>query len=338
MRPAPPWRGGGIERKELSYYMQSSRRSVRTVSATLAGGLLLAASALVAAHTRAQGEAPVAMTLYRGESIASSNIRLASWGSGRAEESKENVLSGDTAIKVTTHGLYQGARLDFKNPIDLSAALSRPGTYLRFQARFNSQTGGLQNNFNPFSLETSQKAASPFDRIRFLLVMADGKQYELIRPADIPPSEDIDSYVPIAFPLAAVAKAAGKTLTGDSARLKSLAIFGDKYQQFQVGEISVLTDETEISIAPLDDQIAFTDDEMTFVGSAEGGAGTLRFCWDWDARDGIQEDSIGRAVTHVFKKPGKYTITLTVKDEDGLKKSHSVTLELDVAGSESPSP
>lgn len=285
---------------------------------------------------------PVSFTLYRGEGN-SGNIRLASWGSGIAEATADNVLLGDAAIKVTTHGLYQGGRIDFREPVDLSAALANPRTYLRLMTRFNSSSGsnvagGGGGSFpggsfpggGGFDSTGSLASQAPFERMRFLAIMADGKQIELVRPLDMKPTEDPDAYLPITFPIQLLKKA-GVATSGNGARLKSLVICGDKYQQFQIGEIQVVTDDTEISVSPLDDMDAFINNDIPFQGDAEGGSSTLRFSWDWDARDGIQEDATGRSVTKVFTKAGKIVVTLTVSDVDGLKKPQSVKLELDVA-------
>jgi hypothetical protein len=286
-----------------------------------------AALAVLAVSAAARQKDVVSFFLYRGENEAGSGMRLASWGSGKAEFSRDAVLNGDSSIRVTTHGLYQGARFDLKNPVDLSAAFQNKKTYLRLMVRFPGASGSA---FDFNSLQTNTVATSPFDRMRFLAIMGDGKQYELIRPVDMPPSEDVDAYVPLAFPLSALAKAAKQVPSGEGAKLKSLVIAGDKYAQFNVGEVSVITDDTEISPAPLDDQIAFINADLLFTGSAEGGASTLKFSWDWDDKDGIQEDATGRMANHTFKKAGKYTVTLTVSDIDGVKKSQSTRLELDV--------
>jgi hypothetical protein len=305
-------------------------RSVRLLCAAVLGGATVAALMFAGTPLLAQDGA-VALTLFRGESGTSSNLRLSSWGSGKAEETKDNILNGDVAIRVTTHGLYQGARLDFKNAVDLSAALKNPHTYLRLMVRFSGQDA-QQSSFDPSSLQSSQKAASPFERMRFLLIMGDGSQHEMIRPVDLPPSEDVDAYVALNFPMATVLKTfGGKIPTGEGAKLKSLVISGDQYQQFHIGEIRLLTDETEINVSPLDDMIAFPNSELSFSGAAEGGASTLKFSWDFDSSDGIQQDAVGRTVNYTFRKAGKYTVTLTVSDVDGLKKPQSVTLDLDVA-------
>lgn len=305
-----------------------SRRLVRFTAATAVVGGMAFAAALAQ-----EGGAPVAFTLFRGEE---SSVTLGSWGSGRAEASRGDngkVLLGEYSIKVTTHGTYQGGRIDFTKPVDLTAALANPHTYLRLRASFNSTQEVV--DLSGFG---QKKAAAPFERLRFVFVMADGSQYEVVRPLDIPPSEDPDSYIPITMPLAALKKSAKKILSGNGARLSSLVICGDKYETFHIGEIDILTDNTDISVADLDDQIVFADNESAFVGDAEGGASTLKFSWDWDANDGIQEDDTGRSVKHVFpvrifkgNEPiHKTVVTLTVSDVDGIKKPQSKTLTLEI--------
>lgn len=300
-------------------------------------GIVAAVRPTSAAQAEGAAARPVTMNVFRGEAGSGTNIQLGSWGSGTAEASKEAVLVGTNAIKVTTAGMYQGGRLDFETPLDLTDALRNPNTFLRFQVRFTGQNA-VANNFDPTSLQTSARAASPFRKMRYLVVMADGSRYELVRPVELPPSEDPDAWVPLAFPIAAIAKQipAGKTLTGDAAKVKQLAIFGDRYAQFLIGEINVITDETEINVAPLDDIVAFALQPTVFVGNAEGGASTLKYSWDFDASDGIQEDAAGRTVYNIFQRSGgagqkTYKVTLTVSDVDGIKKPQSTTIDLNVS-------
>ena len=172
--------------------------------------------------------------------------------------------------------------------------------------------------------------------MRYLLRMADGSQYELVRPVSVTPSDDPGGYVTLAFPLSALFKKADGTMapipSGDGARLHALAIFGDKPGAFNIGEIAIITDETPISVQPLDIPPVFTDDSVPFVASGDGGASTLRYTWDFDASDGIQADAEGRSVTHVYHKAGNYTVTLTVSDVDGIKKPVTETVSFDVTG------
>lgn len=315
------------------------RRSSWIAAAAFLGVAVAGWGSSLAVRAHQDGAPAVSFTLYRGEGN-SGNIRLSSWGSGSAVPTTDNVLLGDAAIKVTTHGMFQGGRIDFKEPVDLGAALANPRTYIRLMTRFNSSSGsnvtgsfpGAPGGFGGeggFSSTGSLANKAPFERMRFLAILSDGRQIELIRPLDMKPTDDPDAYMPVTFPLAALKKSAGGSLT--SGKLKSLVICGDKYQQFQIGEIQVITDDSEIDVAPLEQIDAFADNDIPFQGDAEGGASTLKFTWDWDAADGIQEDAVGRSVNKVFKKAGKVVITLTVSDVDGLKKPQSAKLELDIA-------
>ncbi len=311
------------------------------------GALLVTALGLAAAVTgtaaittaHAQGGAAsnrLSIGLFQGDLEQNANVTLGSWGSGRAERSKDNIYVGDSSIRLTTQGLYQGGRLDFKNPIDLSESFRNPNAYVRMRVRFTGNNA-TQNSYDAGSGETSRRAASPFTNMRFLLTMADGSTHELIRPVSIAPTDDPDAYVPISFPLSALTKknadgTRGAAPTGDAARVKQMAIFGDTYAVFNVGEIGVIVDETEISVQPLDLPPVFANDNISFVALAEGGATTLRYSWDFDASDGIQTDAEGRSIRHAFKKEGKYTVTLTVSDVDGLKKPAVTTTEVEVTG------
>ncbi|GAB4464611.1 MAG: hypothetical protein OHK0029_34730 [Armatimonadaceae bacterium] len=351
--------------------MTKNGQPLRFWSSALAGGALLGA-VLFAGFAHGQDDAIVSQGVFRGNL---ENIRLASWGSGNAEPAKEAVLTGNTGIKVTTHGLYQGGRLEFQNPLNLGPALANPNAYMRFQVRF---TGVQQQSGNSFGGGSggpggegfggggfpgaggpggfggppsfgggppgfgggfggsNQNTPVPFERMRFLLTMVDGSQVEMLREVDPPAPDNADGWVPISFPFAVVkAKLGGNVPQGDGARLKSISVFGDKFEQFYIGEINILTDETEISVGPLDDQIFFAQQQYVFQASAEGGASSLQYSWDFDASDGIQEDATGRVVVHSFPRSGQgdkeYTITLTVRDADGLKDPSKVTLTTNVS-------
>jgi len=313
------------------------RRHAALAAAILTGAVATAALLLPGAvAVRAQDSPkPVSIALFRGDLEQASNVRLGSWGSGRAEKTKDFVLVGDSSILLTTAGFYQGGRLDFANPVDLSGAFANPNTYVRLRLRFNG-AGSTQNQFDFNSFQTSSKAASPFERMRFLLTMADGTSYELLRPVEVLPTDDPGGYVNVSFPVLAIRKknadgTPAAAPSGEGARLQRLVIFGDKYAKFNIGEIDVITDETPIVPAPLDLPPSFAEDAITFTGSAEAGASTLRYSWDFDASDGIQNEAEGRSVTHVYKKEGTYKVTLTISDVDGIKKPVTETATLDVS-------
>ena len=297
----------------------------------MAGAVAFAAPALFAFAQAGT----VTIPIFVGDTA---NLTLGSWGSGKAERNTDDILLGNSSIKVTTQGLYQGARLDFKTPVDLTPAFNNPKTYMRFQFHFTG-AGATQQTFDPATGETRAASATPFEHMRFLLTMADGSRRELIRPVAVPPGDDPDSWVPVSFPVSALLKspvgqapaaaASAAPPTGDAARVVQIAVFGDRYQEFQIGEISVITDETEINIAPLDEPVAFINDAIAFTGQAEAGAATLRYSWDFDGDK--KEDRVGQSVQHTWRKPGTYAVTLTVSDQDNIKKPASVSVSVNVA-------
>jgi hypothetical protein len=120
----------------------------------------------------------------------------------------------------------------------------------------------------------------------------------------------------------------------ESYRLKELRIFGDSPDTFYVGEIRTLSDNDPISIDPLDEQVVAVGDRVEFTGHADAGVSALRYSWDFDASDGIQEDAVGPKGHFNYRKPspeGKpYVVTLTVTDLAGVKQPARLTTTVEV--------
>jgi hypothetical protein len=71
-------------------------------------------------------------------------------------------------------------------------------------------------------------------------------------------------------------------------------------------------------------------DEIEFIAHGMGGSSVLKYTWDFDSADGIQVDAEGQVIKRKFRKPGDYTITLTVTDAYGLKAPYSTTIKAKV--------
>jgi hypothetical protein len=116
--------------------------------------------------------------------------------------------------------------------------------------------------------------------------------------------------------------------------LRELRIFGDSPDSFFVGEIRTVTDTDPVSIEPLDEQVVAVGDQVTFAGTAEAGLSVLKYSWDFNSADGIQEDAVGRRATHVYKRESPenkpYIVTLTVTDMAGVKKPERITTTVEV--------
>jgi len=62
------------------------------------------------------------VAIYKGEPLNQAPLRATSWGSGEVKDATDTVFTGSDSIKLTTHGFYQGARLDLKSPVNLKSA------------------------------------------------------------------------------------------------------------------------------------------------------------------------------------------------------------------------
>lgn len=72
--------------------------------------------------------------------------------------------------------------------------------------------------------------------------------------------------------------------------------------------------------------------EFDGTASSDPDGERLTFAWDFDASDGIGEDALGPTPSHVYPRPGRYTVGLTVSSGDELEfrcvQSSTTTAEI----------
>src|SRR5690242_11214686 len=101
------------------------------ISSAAAGLLLIAAHPVLAQAKKPTGiKLPASLVIYRGDSLQTTGLSLGSWGSGTVERDTSKIFSGTESLKMTTHGMYQGASLMFTKPINLASFLSNKYSYL----------------------------------------------------------------------------------------------------------------------------------------------------------------------------------------------------------------
>ncbi len=61
-------------------------------------------------------------------------------------------------------------------------------------------------------------------------------------------------------------------------------------------------------------------------GSSDPDGSIVSYSWDFDAGDGIQENASGVTTSHAYSAAGIYTVTLTVKDNGNLTDTHTATV------------
>jgi hypothetical protein len=126
--------------------------------------------------------------------------------------------------------------------------------------------------------------------------------------------------------------------------IKNISFSGDVSTAFYLGDIRVINDRTPIRAeTTFRTALCSVNDVLTFSASGYGGSSILKYSWDFDNADGIQNDAEGATVKYKFrtasndlKNPstmrpnGEFTITLTVTDSFGLKDPYTTTIKVKV--------
>lgn len=164
--------------------------------------------------------------------------------------------------------------------------------------------------------------------VRVVITTTDGKRSEayapIIRTAAASTSDR--GWQAVGIPLKAIA---GFDRTNKV--VKSIAVAGDAPTTLFVGDVRVLSDETPINGDTNVKELNLAlGDEVVLYAYGYAGATPLEYSWDFDAKDGIQEDALGQSIRKRFRKPGKFTVTVTIRDKFGLKKPYSTTIDVTV--------
>lgn len=205
-----------------------------------------------------------------------------------------------------------------------------PGGFAGGQAGGPGGPGGF-----PGGMAGAQGTASQLQMVRYVITTTDGKKSEAYVPIATG-GTSTTGWRAVAIPLKAI-RGFDKT----NKQVKAISVSGDATTTFFVGDIRVVSDTTPIrgrllvqsqtrGWTEVTDLNLGLGDEISFGATGEGGASVLKYSWDFDAADGLQEDAIGSIAKRRFRKPGTFTITLTVVDEFGLKEPYRATLQVKV--------
>lgn len=291
--------------------------------------------------------------IYNGETKQGAGLTLNAWGSGMIEENTKTVFNGSASLRIVTQGMYQGASLGFANSFSLAPYAADQTAYLQFTMQVPALAGGGAGDGGAASggsrlgpgdpggfdgpLGTpgapggrprpgatgAAQANRALENMRILLVTTRGRGMEFLLPMAYATTEN--GWKVLSIP---VAKIPG--MKADDAEIKEIRLFGDAVAVIYVGRIGIVQDSTPISIQPLDDKTVPRNERYVYKASAAAGPTPLKFSWDWNAADGIQEESEGRQAVHAYHKSGDYVVTVTASDIYGIKAPKSVTFKVHV--------
>lgn len=288
-----------------------------------------------------------------------------SWGGGTIAETDETGYEGTSSIRVSSRNYFQGGIVSYGTPVDLKSAFEDKNNMLQFTLHVPATAttgggnvggggkggggkggggkggGGLSGDIGdggpsgarggagqstsgskqPATLTTTKS----LEMVRLVITTTDGLRSEAF--LDLKDKvADQRGWVKSGVPLQAIA-GLGRT----NKMVQSIALAGDTSGTFYIGEANILNDSTPVYGELNEGNMNLAlGDERVLIASGYGGSSPLKFEWDFDAADGIQVDATGQTVKRKFRKPGKYTITLTVSDVYGLKKAHTSTIEVEV--------
>ncbi|MCW3096973.1 MAG: hypothetical protein JWL77_2591 [Chthonomonadaceae bacterium] len=361
---------------------KQSFRFTRRSAPLLTGLGLLALGWTVATPVRAQVvmNGPV---LYSGDPSATSGVKLSSWGSGVITEDNKGVFgTGTMALRIVSHGLYQGASIQLAKAVDLGPYVDNKSAYLSFVvvppappapastanspyggpgrggsgpgigasgggSSFGAEGGG-QSGFpgaggyggrgengglNSKPLTVKYQTPHAMQNIRVVLVTSSGRRLEMLLPLDS--SVDDGPWKRVSIPISLI-----PGIKADDAQIKAVHLFGDSPGIMRVGNIGVIVDQTPITVDSLPNRDLARLATHEFRVVARGGITPLLITWDWDAADGIQDESQGKFVSHQFRKESGYdrdsnkildnVVTVTVRDLYGIKKPVSTKFSIHV--------
>ncbi|MGQ9525301.1 MAG: PKD domain-containing protein [Armatimonadota bacterium] len=316
-------------------------------------GVFLSAALMASAVLNAL--AAPEMTIYAGEDPANAGIVLGGWGSGGALVNSKQGIVGPNSIEVRTDGYYSGARIDFTKPVDVTDAFSQKFACLVLTLRIPG-LGGEGDTFTPTTYAPTGAPGMPYgprtgypgyptgpyspyggqpgttstttptiSYLRVVMVVNGSKLVAEDQPIDYTRADQgiLSVFIPL--------QAFQGPKPSNPALLERLLVFGDRSATFYLGEIRTAIDDEEITVDPLDEMEVNTGDRVEFSATAQGGESLLEYVWDFDASDGLQEEAYGPVVTHVFRKPGDYTITVTVRDVNRVKTPAQAQVTVKVA-------
>lgn len=266
--------------------------------------------------------------LYEGNPTDQASVKLGSWGSGVCEESTSNTFTGSRSLKITPKDLYTGGRIDFTSPFDLAPSLKASDGYLQFACQFwgTQETDALTLALGTTAtVDNGNVPGKQVKRIRIVLFFENGPAVECQSPISAYEVGD-DGWMIVSFPLSALK---GKTDLPQY-RLTRIVVTGDGTEPFYIGEIRTISDTSPLVADAGEDMEISKNYPIAYQGFCQSGASAVKYSWDFDKKNGVQEEAVGDLIYHRFSQAGAYEVTLTCTDIFGVKAPATKSIQVKV--------
>ena len=269
--------------------------------------------------------------IYAGDPVDPEVMRLGAWGGGWCEESNQNSYGGSRSIKVTPKDLYSGGRIDFLKPVDLNKSFGEDDAYLQLMTKF----WGVQAGYDALTVGLGAEGSTDMyggvyrsrqvRRVRLAFFFEGGQIIESqVDLAGFKLQED--GWMAVSIPVATLKS----KLNLSDYKLERLVISGDGSEAFHIGEMATVRDATPITPDGGESKEVARNYPIAFQGFCRAGASAVKYSWDFNNSDGIQEEAVRDLVYHRFTKAGDFVVTMTVSDVFGIKKPVSATINVKV--------
>ncbi len=303
--------------------------------------------------------------IYNGESQLPASVVLGDWGY-LPRDAKETMpfqpqrLSPGRkvyALMLSTLGRYQGARFDFRQPLNAAALFEQTNVYLEMYLRAMPndkdvdakvlKSGEPTEPVAPTDPESpatgeifpaaldSELAQAPVSvplpalkNLRFTFFTEKGQGLLEITPDQFYPKDEVARYwVRVAIPLSLLNKS-----LPIGGKITRMLITSDTPVRFQVGRLAFVRDtdpfEVRMFIHP---PFLEAKQRIFFAARVEPGLTPYEVSWHFDAVNRDKVDAVGERITYTYDTEGLYTITCTVRDKTGGKPPATDTIEVKIS-------
>jgi hypothetical protein len=330
-------------------YRIGRKHIISTILTTAAAACTLLSGIVPA---KAQDLLAQSVVVFSGSPSRIEGFTVGDWGSGTSVFTSEMKYNDKQSLKITTKDLGEGARIDIKDPVDLTKAFANPNSFLQLALNFGSPSAGrsllsgnsvghnggmgmgrgmgmgmgMGTGMGRTSGPGGQVKNTRPNYIRLMLVLSSGEMLEARAPVAAFGGA-ATGWMNVNFPLPILKK----NLNIEHYLVKRVIVSGDGNGSFYLGEIHTIEDSSSLKAYGGESREVSRLDTVKFEATQNSSATPVRYTWDFgESKTGLCEDAVGRTVQHKFRTKGDYTVTLTVSDFFGLKAPATSTLKVRV--------